>query len=78
MWKTMTFVAEERERGIARSQGVRLGCRGPTWGHASRRNGSRRAEEATCQHNTKRNLDVHKTETSTFAEVARDVTEDSR
>jgi hypothetical protein len=36
------------ERGIGHILEVKPGCKGPTWGHAFRKNGSRRAAGATC------------------------------
>jgi hypothetical protein len=42
----MTGVVEERRVGTERIREVRPGCRGPTWGHAFRKNGSRRAANA--------------------------------
>ncbi len=39
------MAAKGEEVDIARIQEVRLGCRGPTWGHASRRNVSEKAAD---------------------------------
>jgi len=41
-------VAEAMGRGIEHILEVRPGCKGPTLGHAFRRNGSRRAAGASC------------------------------
>ncbi len=58
----MKSVVEEMKRGIACIRAVRLECRGPTLGHASHKNGSRRAAHANLSAHERGNPDVDGTQ----------------